>query len=373
MVSLSAAGLLAAAVALWLPASAGEVRGNADLPAPGYPLKARAYGVDASVVVLIRADEKGTVDQIKLEEVSAPGWGFGEAVRNAVQDWRFEPARIDGQPAPRAYRRTLTFRADRPRNLARMYPVPAARAFEAVDGLLEELGIEAATHLADDQVIMTADLPLSEMPEGFPDVAEVGSARWRFVQLHLFVPPWAEPARVYCNVRLARLAGDYVSAALYSEGTVEKWLLDRLDERLGHYGRAVPMNPSRREQVAVELAEGLSVDADRPVARVLVPGDDAHTKLAPPTPIGATRVPAIDPTKPRPRVSVDTVELEAVVHEDGSVAVASVLSAPKGGSPQLASAAAQAARLWRFRPARLEGRPVSAATTLTVEFPKRTD
>jgi TonB family protein len=340
-------------------------------PAPSYPLQARAYGVDASVVVLLRVDETGRVSQVKLEEITAPGWGFEEVVRNTVKQWRFEPARVEGRAVPRVYRRTLTFEAERARDLARMYPVRSSRAFEAAGELLAELELEAKTVLAGDQVIMTADLPLTDMPEGFPQVRDLGTAQWRFVQIHLFVSPWVEPARVYCNARLARFAGDYVSAALYSEGTVEGWLLDRLDEKLGHFGRAVPMNPTRREQLAIELAEGLSVEADRPVARVIVPDDPDRNEMKPPLPIGPTRVPAIDPTEPRPREDVHVVQLEAVVHEDGSVAVASVLSSPEGGSRQLVAAAVQAARLWRFRPARLEGRPVGASTNLTVQFPKR--
>jgi TonB family protein len=340
-------------------------------PRPSYPPKALAYGIDAEVVLLMRAGEAGEVRQVKLEEVSAPGWGFARAAKEAAGAWRFEPARVDGKAVPRVYRRTLKFEADHDHDLARMYPVSSDRAFSAVRELFEDLGLSTHTVLEDEQVIMTADLPLSGMPEGFPSVQDLGSARWRFVQLHLFVPAGTEPARVYCNARLARLAGDYVSAALYSEGTVEAWLLDRLDARLEARGRAVPLNPDRRNQLASQLAAEAGTEPTQAIPRILTPGDPEYERVEPAIPITETRVPAVDPTDPRPRPARSTVKLEAVIHADGSVAIASVLSSPERESEQLRSAAAQAARLWRFQPATFDGRPASMATTLAVTFPER--
>lgn len=343
----------------------------ADHPRPSYPARALAFGIDAEVVVLIRADREGRAAQVKLEEISAPGWGFAESVRETVSRWRFTPARIDGEPVPRVYRRTLRFEADRPRDLARMYPLPSSGAFEATRELMEGLGLPVRTLLEDEQVIISEEIPVGKLPGGFPSLEGVGSARWRFVQLHLFVPPGAEPARVYCNARLARYAGDYVSAALYSEGTVESWLLDALDERLGQPGHAVPLNPERLERRASKLAADAGIRAGGTAPRVLTPEDRRYAALDPASPIDETRVPAIDPTEPRPRPEESAVKIEAVVHEDGSVAVASVLSAPRDESDQLRAAAVQAARLWRFRPATLDGRPVPATTTLTLTFPDR--
>ena len=58
------------------------------------------------------------------------------------------------------------------------------------------------------------------------------------------------------------------------------------------------------------------------------------------------------------------VELEALVGKDGSVEQLKLIS----GDPQLASAAADAVRRWRFRPYQSDGRDVEFSTRLTVNF-----
>lgn len=336
--------------------------------APAYPPRALAYGVDTDVEVLVRADEEGNVSQVKLTGHKADEWGFAEAARAAVEDWKFRPAVVDGQPVPRVYRTSIRFRAERPRSLARLYPQSSAAVYRELEALVKALGLPLEVSDDEAQVLVTADVPLADLPPGFPELDNVGTADWRYVQLHLFVSPWVEPARVQCNARLSRIAGDYVTAAIYSEGTAESWLLDRLDERLDTYGRDVPLNPARRVALSEELAAP-AASSPQPFGRVLAPGDPAFEDVSPARLIAATRFPAVDPTRPRPRASAHSVQLEAVIHEDGVVSIASVLSSPTDGSPQLVTAAAQAARLWRFRPARLEGRPVAVATTLTIDFP----
>ena len=58
------------------------------------------------------------------------------------------------------------------------------------------------------------------------------------------------------------------------------------------------------------------------------------------------------------------VELEALVGKDGSVEQLKLVS----GDSQLAAAAADAVRQWRFRPYQSDGKDVEFSTRLTVEF-----
>jgi len=59
-----------------------------------------------------------------------------------------------------------------------------------------------------------------------------------------------------------------------------------------------------------------------------------------------------------------TVVLHAVVEEDGTVHDLSLVS----GHPVLAHAAISAVRQWRYRPFRLNGKPVAMRTEIRVDF-----
>lgn len=63
------------------------------------------------------------------------------------------------------------------------------------------------------------------------------------------------------------------------------------------------------------------------------------------------------------------VPLEAVIGSDGAVSVVRVLSAQV--HPDLAIAAADAVRQWRFTPTLLNGQPVEVVMTVTVQFDLR--
>jgi protein TonB len=58
------------------------------------------------------------------------------------------------------------------------------------------------------------------------------------------------------------------------------------------------------------------------------------------------------------------VELTLQVGADGKVKDVQVRS----GNPVLAGAAAQSARLWRYEPSTLDGKPVASSVEVTVKF-----
>ena len=59
-----------------------------------------------------------------------------------------------------------------------------------------------------------------------------------------------------------------------------------------------------------------------------------------------------------------TVELEAVVAEDGSVEQVNIVS----GNPVLTKAAAAAVKKWKFTPIKADGKPTKALAPLTLAF-----
>src|SRR5262249_38694358 len=59
------------------------------------------------------------------------------------------------------------------------------------------------------------------------------------------------------------------------------------------------------------------------------------------------------------------VVLRAVIRLDGAVGGLSVLSSP---DPELATAAMDAVRQWRYQPSLLNGRPIELVTMISVDF-----
>ena len=65
---------------------------------PNYPEKARIARANAAVSIeaIIRAD--GTIGELCVQKVSKPGMEFDKEAIKAVQQWRYEPATLDGKP-----------------------------------------------------------------------------------------------------------------------------------------------------------------------------------------------------------------------------------------------------------------------------------
>src|SRR5580692_4027795 len=78
--------------------------------APDYPPAALAAGKQAHVKVRIHIDATGTVASVDVLE--PVGDGFDEAAVAAVMQYMFEPAEIDGVPAPIAVETTINFVID---------------------------------------------------------------------------------------------------------------------------------------------------------------------------------------------------------------------------------------------------------------------
>ena len=65
---------------------------------PVYPDAARAAAVEGTVILDAIIDTAGTTCVNKVVSQTAPGWGFDAAAVEAVEQWRYDPATMSGQP-----------------------------------------------------------------------------------------------------------------------------------------------------------------------------------------------------------------------------------------------------------------------------------
>ncbi|MCM2249115.1 MAG: energy transducer TonB [Geothrix sp.] len=73
---------------------------------PPYPDFARRARVQGAVVLLMTVDERGLPTQVSLVDGHP---ALREAALQAARQWRFEPARVDGQPVIATFKLTLKF------------------------------------------------------------------------------------------------------------------------------------------------------------------------------------------------------------------------------------------------------------------------
>jgi protein TonB len=80
---------------------------------PVYPPAAFAarFSAEVTLSALVRAD--GTVGDIEVLDSTRNNLGFEDASKAAVAQWRFEPARVDGQPVDSHAVLRLSFGMDR--------------------------------------------------------------------------------------------------------------------------------------------------------------------------------------------------------------------------------------------------------------------
>jgi len=111
-----------------------------------------------------------------------------------------------------------------------------------------------------------------------------------------------------------------------------------------------------------ELEGASTVQAQSFGSPTIVPGEDMERLLLYRT----------DPVYPNSAVSRDMarlVVLDAVIGTDGSV----LDLRPISGAEELLPAAMDAAKLWRFQPYEVNGRPMRVETTVSVIFPEKTE
>lgn len=65
---------------------------------PRYPAKAREKGAEGKVILQAVIRKDGTVGEVKVLNAPEGDLGFAEAATESVRKWRYEPARLNGEP-----------------------------------------------------------------------------------------------------------------------------------------------------------------------------------------------------------------------------------------------------------------------------------
>lgn len=338
------------------------IRGRllAPAPKPAYPETARAIGLGGTVKVAVSVDERGRVAQVEILEAPESRFDSWRSIQQEVRGWHYTPSTRDGKPVAARFEYQWRYESeDWPKSMARIYPRRAREVYDALSALFKAAKIR--TKIRDDQHGILMARKQRFEPERFPGLASfsgTGLIPQRYT-LSCVVPPYVEPARVYCN------AAFFAQATMATrQGRLEGWVLDRLDERLGVAGEAIPADAARRSRLARRLGASLGVKiplletepslSDRREPRMI-----PETKMRPIYPAAewssaADRVKAI---------------YQCVVQEDGALRIGALLR--KEGVPHRFDLAARMAlSFWRYEPARPDGYTAPSSVVIIVAYSK---
>ncbi len=77
--------------------AASEAPARSHQVAPTYPPAALAAGFEGTVTLSASVLKDGTVGSVEVVDCDHPNLGFENAASNALEQWQFEPAMIDGE------------------------------------------------------------------------------------------------------------------------------------------------------------------------------------------------------------------------------------------------------------------------------------
>jgi TonB family protein len=74
---------------------------------------AREAEIEGNAILGAVIDTDGITSVIEVLRTNQPGWGFGDAATEAVEQWRYEPALKDGEPLASCFTVFVDFKLDR--------------------------------------------------------------------------------------------------------------------------------------------------------------------------------------------------------------------------------------------------------------------
>jgi protein TonB len=83
---------------------------RSSLREPVYPARAREAGITGVTVLRFLVDERGTVRKVDVVSEDPPNFGFAAAARDAVMQYRFKAATLQGMPVRIWVQREFQFR-----------------------------------------------------------------------------------------------------------------------------------------------------------------------------------------------------------------------------------------------------------------------
>jgi TonB family protein len=140
-------------------------------------------------------------------------------------------------------------------------------------------------------------------------------------------------------------------------------LYERVEEKLGVAGHAIPRDDVKRHELSARLLGKDPADFCR-VKDQPVPGVD---DISNPFLIGYTKVEPVFPERARRQRQTDQVILQVIIYEDGWVGHIELLRRSQS-EIQFFTTASQTVSFWRYRPAMINGCPVPVYSTVFVNF-----
>ena len=256
-----------------------------------------------------------------------------------------------------------------PAQMARMYPFGNEGVWVEAVKVLEDAGLQAETFNRTAQFLVTRPEKVDKKRLGVDPKKTVTGAESARLQLHVFVSPFSEPARVYVGSVVTVVRREVVSpatrrnsvATFYNAEPFGLWFLQKLSERLGTVGQLVPQDSSRRAALARALLPAQTNACLSKIEQTTVDGAAGQP---------ATKIhdePLILPTDAQSGRDRRRLTVEAVIGEDGFLWPLRIISGA-AATDQFGSAAYGAMSLWRFSPARYGDCPTPVVTTVTLGF-----
>ncbi len=232
------------------------------------------------------------------------------------------------------------------------FPLESAKAWGLIQSALADQRIKTRVKEKEAQVIITRPLrPLDqntnwltppEMPSGY---------LFESAEIHLFVSPFVEPARVYVgSVSTFKVLVSGGSATLYNDPTVNASVMAWVTRTLGMEAEPVP---------AIRKA-------GTPAAPACVPLRGAPKEIVPPRKIESTQLEVLYPKNALADRETGSVVIKMAIREDGSTADLQLEGTPP--HPSMGVSALGAVSLLRYHPTRIAGCPVTVHLTYRVNF-----
>lgn len=254
-----------------------------------------------------------------------------------------------------------------PMSRARIFAKPSAEVWKAARLVAKDVGL-ATSHDDAHQIIDswwqpfrrsgTGDFMVSARERGQKNLFATGSP---MLQLHVFVSPFAQPARVYVDSIVAEGATVNAVKLIYGSGEVSAWFFRLLEERIAEKGRPMPRDAAERGRLAQKLG------GPPPCAAVLGPAGGGNGGVVQPRMI--SRPDPVYPLEDRKQRRQAVIRVEAALAEDG--AVHSVVAETPPDQQEMARSAKHAVTMGRYEPARAQGCAVPSIIEVPVSFKVR--
>lgn len=247
-----------------------------------------------------------------------------------------------------------------PSHLARMYPATSRAMWGHVLNIVADHHFGTKKMGGEEQFVILRDVPVD--PKHFDFKADSIDRQWdhAYAEVHIFVPPTAEPARVYIASRVTGFPQVVNGLKLgpqrtYNAIPVGAWFHARLAEKIGSDGFDIPSAMTDRLRLAQSLPPGQPTTC---LARLLS-GQLRSADATKPVELHHERMELPQGRRPS-ALTVDTR-----VFEDGFVWPIGIVGEPSG---EFGMAAITSLMMSAHKPAMVDGCGVPVDATFTVKI-----